>query len=82
MPSKLLLVLGLWLLSGALLTCRTPARQTYRVTEEQLHRMGEIAGIKPCAQGPTIIAAVKRAKDGGLVHVECPMNARRKGESR
>ena len=67
------LVLGLGLLSGALLTCRGgTTRQTYHVTAEQLHQMGQIAGIAPCPQGPTIIAAVTRSKGGGMVHVECP----------
>lgn len=60
-------------LTLALLACGSPkTRHTYHVTEEQLHKMGEIAHIPPCPAGPTIVAAVKRKGGGGLVHVECP----------
>lgn len=70
---SIVFVSGVVLFSALLLTCRDASRQTYRVSEEQLIQMGQIAGIKPCPDGPTIVAAVKRAKDGGVVHVECPL---------
>ena len=63
---------ALGLLALGLGSCRGPTRHTYRVTDEQLQQMGQLAGIPPCPQGPTIVAAVKRAGRGGVVHVACP----------
>lgn len=61
-------------LSGALLTCRGAARQTYHVSDAQWIAMGQIAGITACPHGPALVVAVKRARQGGgLVHVECPL---------
>lgn len=69
------LALGLGLLSGALLTCRGAARQTYHVSDEQWIAMGKIAGITACPKGPALVVAVKRARQGGgLVHIECPLS--------
>lgn len=53
------------------------ATQTYHVTAEQLAQMGQIAGVPPCPQGPTLVTAVKRQGGGGVMVVQCPLRGGR-----